>query len=234
MDTKNNLIKILDKLIQEGQELRASYIKSSPPNFGGGYIYKSDKELEIRSFLIKAIDTVERIAGKESRYLWGIIFNPGGAIGRNPKFIDSTVAALDALKSSIDEGIFFFKIKQFVCSEVFDDFLNQADFLLSQGYHIPAMVLGGAVLEDHLAKLCEKHIPNFQAPVKPSIFYYNDKLKDNVYDKLIWEKIKVSGRLRNYAAHGERDEKGNKVKVDPGDINEQLTFIRDFIAKHSR
>ena len=45
--------------------------------------------------------------------------------------------------------------KTLVCAEVFTDFLQQADYLLREGYKDPAAVIAGAVLEDGLRRLCD-------------------------------------------------------------------------------
>ena len=38
-------------------------------------------------------------------------------------------------------------------AELFADFLEMADYLLSEGYKDPAAVLGGSMLEEHLRQL---------------------------------------------------------------------------------
>ena len=40
-------------------------------------------------------------------------------------------------------------------AEAFESLLEQADYLLSEGYFLAAGVLGRAVLEEHLRKWCD-------------------------------------------------------------------------------
>jgi hypothetical protein len=44
-------------------------------------------------------------------------------------------------------------VAELIHAGVFDDFLEMANELLTEGYQHPAAVIGGSVLEEHLRKL---------------------------------------------------------------------------------
>jgi hypothetical protein len=46
---------------------------------------------------------------------------------------------------------------ELVAADIFSDFLEQAEYLLAEGYKVPAAVVGGSVLEEHLRSLCDKN-----------------------------------------------------------------------------
>jgi hypothetical protein len=67
--------------------------------------------------------------------------------------------------------------------------LVQAKELLTANYHVPAMVLIGGVLEEHLSKLCVAR--NLTWSGSGSLAKYNDILRDKLYDKVVWRRIQA-------------------------------------------
>jgi uncharacterized protein (UPF0332 family) len=109
--------------------------------------------------------------------------------------------------------------------QVSDDFLTQAEALFSQGYYVPAASLAGAILEDTLRALCDKHSVPYNAN-KSSLEALNVELgKAGVYDRLIQKRITAESDLRNNADHGHFD------KVKQADVEEMLRWIRRFISE---
>lgn len=120
------------------------------------------------------------------------------------------------------------EIRYLVRAELLDDFLTQADLLHSQGYHIPAASLAGAVLEDTPRKLCDKHSVSYD-PAKTSIEALNMELaRAEVYDKLAQKEITAKADLRNSAGHGHSD------KVRPPDVEDMLRWVRRFASERLR
>ena len=73
-------------------------------------------------------------------------------------------------------------------AEVFDDFLEQAEHLLSQGYFTASTVIAGSVLEDNLRKFCVKNGISLSA--KPKLDTMNaDLAKAGVYNLLKQKQI---------------------------------------------
>jgi len=121
------------------------------------------------------------------------------------------------------EGSMIFQVRAMVAAEVLDDFLEQAEHLFSQGFHVPAASLAGAVLEDTLRKLSEsKGIP---VPDKTSIDNLNTELaKAGIYEKLVLKRITAIADVRNNADHGHFD------KFKKEDVEDMLKWVRHFAA----
>jgi hypothetical protein len=65
------------------------------------------------------------------------------------------IGTLEAIADLLKEGLLI-RAEDLVMAEVFASLLEQADYLLSEGYHLAAGVLGRAVLEEHLRKWCRR------------------------------------------------------------------------------
>jgi hypothetical protein len=131
---------------------------------------------------------------------------------------------LQAARDDIDNNALF-EIKSLITAEVFDDFLEQAQALLLAGYHAPAAVVVGAVLEDGLRKLCTQNA--IELSVKPKLDSMNAALaKAGVYNLLTQKKVTALADIRNSAAHG----KWNAFEVP--DVENMLQWTNDFMQKH--
>lgn len=116
------------------------------------------------------------------------------------------------------EGGWIFTTKQLITSEIFSDFLEMSEYLLSQNYKDPAAVMIGSVLEEHLRQLCisneievtfekdEKMVP------KKADLLNSDLVKAEVYSRLDQKAVTTWLDLRNKAAHGHYEEY-NKEQV---------------------
>jgi hypothetical protein len=117
-------------------------------------------------------------------------------------------AILNAAKQELDGG-WIFATKDVVSGEIFTDFLEMAEYLLSKNYFQPAAVLTGSVLEQHLRHLCTKNgIPisvnkdGKDVPNKAETMN-TDLAKQNVYGKSDQKQVTAWLGIRNHAAHGE-------------------------------
>lgn len=117
------------------------------------------------------------------------------------------------------------KIQHLVEAEIFVDLLAQAEHLLSKDHYVPAAVLGGAVLEDCLRRLCVRH--KIDLPETATMAPMNDALhKHGAYSKVMWAEVAAKGHLRNHAAHGQIE------KFTKADVEAMLPFVRRFLADH--
>lgn len=134
----------------------------------------------------------------------------------------SLLGVIVAAKNDYEQG-FIFNLKSLVEAEVLGDFSEQAEFLLRAGYFHPAASLLGAVLEDALRKLSDRH--GIAYPDATKLEALNVGLaKAGIYDKLIQKRITALGDIRNNADHGKFD----KFKSD--DVEDMLSYIRRFMA----
>ncbi len=131
---------------------------------------------------------------------------------------------LKAAKDDYEKGMLF-NARVLIEAEVFDDFLEQADHLLQQGYYQPAVVVAGAVLEDGLRKLCDRN--DIPLPDAPKLDTMNaDLAKRGVYNKLVQKQVTALADLRNKAAHGQWDQ------FTKADVANMLQQVRAFMATH--
>ncbi len=115
--------------------------------------------------------------------------------------LERQLAVLRSFREDFDGG-FLSDIQNAVRAEVFADFMEQAEYLFDQGFWQPVPVIVGAVLEDHLRKLCAKY--SITLPKNPKLDGMNaDLAKAGEYGKLEQKQITVWADVRNKAAHGE-------------------------------
>lgn len=126
------------------------------------------------------------------------------------------VTVLKAAKDDYDNG-YLFDTRALIEAEVFDDFLEQSEHLLNQGYDTAAAVIAGSVLEDALRKLCVKN--GIILSAKPKLDTMNaDLTKAGVYNLLKQKQITALADLRNKAAHGQGGFKREDVEAMIKDV----------------
>ncbi|GAH23477.1 unnamed protein product [marine sediment metagenome] len=90
--------------------------------------------------------------------------------------------------------------KALITAEVFTDFIEQAEYLLDEGYKLPAAVLMRGVLEDSLRTLCKK--AKISLTDKPKLNWMNSELvKEGIYNKNVHKQITAWAAIGNSAAH---------------------------------
>lgn len=120
--------------------------------------------------------------------------------------------------------------KRLVSSEVFLNFLDKAEYLLSEGYKDAAAVMIGSVLEQNLRQFCQEN--NIQFTEKKgkkkhiSANEMNIKLKQHsIYNQIDSRNIEACLDLRNCAAHGHYNE------YTHDQVNNMLKTVLEFIAR---
>jgi hypothetical protein len=154
--------------------------------------------------------------------------NSGGAASAR---VREMLGILRALKEDVETG-YLTTLREHIHADVFSDFLEMAEHLLSDGYKDPAAMLVGGVLEQHLCQLCRKHhMPievdpgNGPRPKKADAMNA-DLAKQAVYNKLDQKNVTAWLDLRNKAAHGKYDE------YSAGHVALILQGVRDFVARY--
>lgn len=110
------------------------------------------------------------------------------------------------------ENDWLFSLKSLVTSEIFSDFLEMANYLLSENYKDPAAVIIGSVLEEHLRQLCVKNgisteVVKHDSYIPKKADQLNSNLTEkNIYNKLEQKSVTAWLDLRNKAAHGKYNE----------------------------
>jgi hypothetical protein len=119
------------------------------------------------------------------------------------EFAITTQSTLQAIKVSAGEGLLL-EIEDLVLADAFANLLEQAEYLLNQGYFLASGVILRAVLEERLRRLCDQHSLILSKP-KPTLNDYNTELyKQQVYDKITFKDIDTLIAIGNDAAHNKQ------------------------------
>ena len=169
-----------------------------------------------------ALNITERVYGSESHYFTTIQEN----VKEFPYYhsFQMALGVFRAVKEDYENGAIF-TLRQIVEAEVFDDFLEQSESLLSAGFYQPAAVVAGAVLEDGLRKLCIRE--GLDLPTKPKLDSMNVALsKNGTYNLLTQKRITALADVRNSAAHGKWDQFRQE------DVDDLIQWIRNFMERN--
>lgn len=117
-------------------------------------------------------------------------------------FAASFKGALGALQSDYEAGLLA-DMRSEVRGEILGDFMAQAQYLLEKGLKDPAAMLVGAVLEDSLRQLSQKH----DVPEGTGIESMNVPLKKaGVYGLPQQQQVTAWAAIRNKADHAQFDQ----------------------------
>ena len=190
-----------------------------------GYEYRNRQPDDVSyvRFRTEALNLTKRACGEKSDHymeLKKLADDKNSAV--NSYYFKECYGALEAASRDYEGGMLF-EIRSMVTAEVLDDFLEQAEHLFAQGFHVPAASVAGAVLEDTLRKLSEAN--SISVPDKTSIDKLNSELaKAGIYDKLVLKRITGIADVRNNADHGHFD------KFKKEDVEDLLKWVRRFTA----
>ena len=218
----DQIINRFDELINSGHVVigtRQPYERSSGEYVNSGLFY---------GFRTASLSFLKLIFGIDHPYYQGFDEH---ARHTEPRYVERGIEILKSAKNEA-EGGWLTSVKGILSAEIFSDFTDMAEHLLSEGYKDPAAVIMGSVLEEHLRQLCSKfNIPTERAkngdmiPKKADLL--NSELASNgAYNKLDQKNVTAWLDLRNKAAHGEYDEyTEDQVKL-------MLNSVRDFITRN--
>jgi hypothetical protein len=120
------------------------------------------------------------------------------------------------------EGGYLSTTRSLVQAEVFDDELEQARELQTNGYSSAAAIVAGVVLETTLRELCTRAGISHGKLDKMN----SDLAKAGVYNVLNQKRITTLADIRNSAAHGKMD------KFTPDDVDTMIRDVEKFVADH--
>jgi HEPN domain-containing protein len=189
-----------------------------------GHEYQSDiDDVAYMRFRTEALNLIKRSCGEDSDHYQQLkTLAEDKNTTLNSYYFKDCYGVLEAASNDYEGGMIF-QVRAIVAAEVLDDFLEQAEHLFNQGFHVPAASLAGAVLEDTLRKLSEAK--GIAVPDKTSIDKLNTELaKVGVYDKLVFKRMTAIADVRNNADHGHFD------KFTKEDVEDMLKWVRRFSA----
>jgi hypothetical protein len=148
-----------------------------------------------------------------------------------PRETQNAKGILKAVKAEIDND-WLSSMKGLVSADIFSDFLEMAEHLLSEKYEHPAAVMIGSVLEEHLRQLCDKNeiavteIKNGKSVPKKADLLNAELAGQGVYNKLDQKNVTAWLDLRNKAAHG----KYNEYNIQQ--VEFMLQAVTEFITRN--
>ena len=178
-------------------------------------------------FRAEALNLIRRSCGEDSDHYHELrrLADRKETSGNSYYFVNC-FGVVEAAQRDFEAGLLF-DMRALIAAELLGDFIEQAEVLLDAGYHVPAASLVGAVLEDALRKLCQKH--SLPIPDSTKIDRLNaDLARASVYDKLVQKRITALADIRNRADHGHFD------KFTKADVEDMVKWVRNFSADNLR
>lgn len=153
---------------------------------------------QCRQWGVNCMNLLSRVFGPESEHYRS--FKEDFDKGNDFSDVKRAIGTLKAAKDDYEHE-YLFDTRRLIEAELFDDFLEMAQYLHEQGYDGPAAVIAGSVLEDGLRKLCNKHL--IALPARPKLDWMNAELaRSGAYTLLVQKRVTALADLRNSAAHG--------------------------------
>ena len=182
-------------------------------------------------FVTSALAAVDRIAGPNSAYAEQIR-NEVKNTGVVTEYVAHAVwAVMQGLRDDV-EGGFLDSVGTLAHAEVFGDFLEMAQHLLSQEYKDAAAVIGGGTLESHLRRLCVREEIDIEVQAnsgpkpKKAEQMNSDLYRAEVYSSLEQKSVTAWLDLRNKAAHGKYGD------YEAEQVTTMLDGIRGFLTRY--
>ncbi len=194
------------------------------------------EEIEPKGFsLVKLTDlqtrcvaSIERITGHKSSYSRML----ADINGLKFSYIDQRVAAQIGVAKGLLSDIqndYLKSFEEILHGDLFNDFLEMAEYLSEKKYKDAAAVIAGSALEIHIKKLCEKfNVPTMSGNKSKKTETLNTELvKAGVYNKSDQKTVTACLDIRNNAAHG------NYSEYDNARVKLLIEQVRHFINRYS-
>jgi len=187
-------------------------------------------ERDAYGIIARAEGAIEKISGRHSPYArqMASILGDDSHPSYKAEIITGIVAAL---KGDIQDG-YLASLTELVRGEVFKDFLQMSEYLLSEGFKDAAAVIAGSTLEAHLRQLCPKYGIDLEQTVKDGkkrpkkAETLNQDLAKVAYSLFEQKQVTAWLDLRNSAAHGKY------VDYSREQVEQFVEWLRYFIEKH--
>jgi len=202
-------------------DVLADIEKANPYGANNGLTHETVANIFSRSKTV-----IVRIAGIDSEYYKEALnsINHRGTYDA-PRII-KLHGVLRALKTDIEKG-YLKTAHEIIQSEIFSDYIDMAEYLLSEGYKDAAAVIAGSTLEAHLKELAKSNNIDLilNQKQKKASSLNDDLTKAGVYSSAYQKQITAWLGIRNDAAHG------NYSKYTAGQVDLMIQGIRLFTLK---
>lgn len=212
------LIERVSQLLTKGQSVASTRFNDSSEHVIAPDEVKSPLFHEWKN---NSQNFVLMVCGENSPYYKNFI--EGVKISR-PSDVDRGIGILTALKEDLELG-YLTRVRDLVSAEIFTDFIEMAQHLLNNSYKDSAASLVGAVLENGLRQIAQKHSVEIKSG--DDIGSLNTKLADKeVYSRLLQKQIQAWKAVRDSADHG----KFGDYKME--DVKAMLEGVQRFLAEN--
>lgn len=212
--TTNKLIERAEQLLAKGQMVVATRTSNSSMGF-----FTVDSSL-FHEWKNNTQNFILLVCGETSSYYKNFVDEVKSAY---PSDVDHGIGILKALKEDLELG-YLTRVRDLVSAEIFTDFIEMAKHLLDNNYKDSTASLMGAVLENGLRQIAQKHIINVKS--SDDIGSLNTKLADKeIYNRLIQKQIQAWKAIRDSADHG----KFNDYKSE--DVKSMLDGVQRFLTE---
>lgn len=208
------------EILEEGKKMLATCRIS---NGMGGFKSDLDLKYNYNKLFVSAQNLIQKTCGKDSSYYRNLedLF---AKYRTNPYHIPECLGVIESAYEDLKLGLLE-DTRSLIAAEVFVDFMEQAEYLLSKEYKLPAAVLARAVLEDSLKILVKKN--GITLSSRPKLDKMNaDLAKKNVYNRNVQKQVTAWAGIGNSAAHGRPSE------FSDSDVRNMINGIITFNATY--
>lgn len=210
-----------DLIVQQLSDIVSDWENSRDSN---GYL----EEYDARRVATRARAAIRRYAPPGSAYEADAVQTAGHPTANDRWKAQQFAAIAHALRDDYALGGLT-AIEEIVHADLFDDFLEMANELLSKGFIGPAAVLAGTVLEEQLRKLATKHgiaTTDEKGRARSAETLGVDLRKANVITEVQRKSVTAWYAQRTEGAHGHPE------NLNESDVERMIDGVRDFVARH--
>jgi len=204
--TTEKLIERASQLLTKGQSVASTRFNDSSENVIAPDEVNSPLFHEWKN---NSQNFILLVCGESSPYYKNFV---EGVKSARPSDVDHGTGILKALKEDLELG-FLTRVRDLVSAEIFTDFIEMSQHLLENSYKDSAASLVGAVLENGLRQIAQKHTIDVKS--SDDIGSLNTKLADKeIYNRLLQKQVQAWKAIRDSADHGKfEDYKTEDVKA---------------------
>jgi hypothetical protein len=201
------IIKQIDTVLAQWKKIDAAY-----DPFSADILFINDPTEKNSLIFARMMATIERCAPLGSSYRSNAAKIqtkfPGKSVNESHDLNRNLAGVLGALREDYVDNRMQ-KFQEIIHADLFEDILEEAEYLLTKKYKDAAAVMIGSVLETHIKKMCVKEgLPlEIKTKGKSTLKRAGDLnvelAKHGVYDLPRQQQITAWMSLRNKAAHGE-------------------------------
>lgn len=213
------------KLIERASQLltKAQSVASTRYNNSSGHAVAPDRvnSTAFHEWKNNSQNFISMVCGEGGSYYKNF---EEGVKGAFPSDVDHGTGILKALKEDLELG-YLTKVRDLVSAEIFTDFIEMAQHLLENSYKDSAVSLVGAVLENGLRQISQKH--SIDVKSGDDIGSLNTKLADKeIYNRLLQKQVQAWKAIRDSADHGKFED----YKID--DVKAMLEGVQRFLTEN--